>query len=178
MRLTQTTIAKLSLTGGKTDEIFFDNDLPGFGVRLREGGSRKYVVHYRQAGIQRRHTIGSTATLTLDEARKRARKILVAVDDGRDPAAEKESRRAASGLIFAAVAGDYLAAQRLKPKTLYDYNYHLNKLWKPLLKLQLNGISRQVVASHHRERKRPSDRQPRPQHLEFAFCVGNRRGTL
>jgi integrase len=150
MKLTQTAISKLSLSGGKTDEIFFDDDLPRFGVRLREGGSRKYVVHYRQAGIQRRHTLGSVATLTLDEARKRARKILVAVDDGRDPAAEKEMKRAASGLIFAAVIREYLSACHLKPKTLYDYNYHLNKLWKPLHKLPLNGISRQVVAPHLR----------------------------
>lgn len=115
-----------------------------------EGGSKKYVVHYRQAGIQRRHTIGSVANLTLVEARKRARKILVAVDDGRDPAADKESRRAASGLIFAAVAHDYLEARHLKPKTLYDYDYHLKKLWKPLHHLPLGAISRQVVASHLR----------------------------
>src|SRR5262245_15306852 len=120
MKLTQTGIAKLRLSSGKTDEIFFDDDLPRFGVRLREGGSRKYVVHYRQAGIQRRHTIGSTATMTLEEARKRARKILVAVDDGKDPAAEKESKRAASGLLFAAVMRDYLEAYviSLKPKTI------------------------------------------------------------
>ncbi|HEY6700012.1 MAG TPA: Arm DNA-binding domain-containing protein, partial [Pseudolabrys sp.] len=148
MKLTQTSVGKL--TSAKADEIFFDDELPRFGVRLREGGSRKYVVQYRQGGIPRRYTIGPTATMTLDEARKRARKVLVAVDDGRNPGAEKETARAASGLIFAAVAADFLGACRLKPKTLYDYNYHLNKLWKPLLKLQLNGIGRQVVASHLR----------------------------
>jgi hypothetical protein len=87
--LTETGISKLRLSSGKADEIFFDDVLSGFGVRLREGGSRKYIVHYRQAGIQRRDTIGSTATLTLEEARKRARKILVAVDDGRDPPSRK-----------------------------------------------------------------------------------------
>ena len=60
--------------------------------------------------------------MTLEEARKRARKILVAVDDGRDPAAEKETKRAASGLIFAAVMRDYLGGVQgsLKPKTLSD----------------------------------------------------------
>ena len=47
MKLTQSTIAKLTST--KADEIFFDDDLPRFGVRLREGGSRKYVVQI-QAG--------------------------------------------------------------------------------------------------------------------------------
>jgi integrase len=146
MKLTQSSIAKL--TSSKADEIFFDDELPRFGVRLRAGGSRKYVVQYRQAGIPRRYTVGPTATMTLDEARKRARKVLVAVDDGRNPGAEKETARAASGLIFAAVAADFVGACRLKPRTMYDYNYHLKRLWKPLHKLPLGGISRQVVASH------------------------------
>lgn len=136
MKLTETGIPKIKLSIGKAEEVFFDDTLPRFGVRLREGGSRKYVVHYRQAGIQRRHTIGSTATMTLEEARKRARKILVAVDDGRDPAAEKEGRRAASGLLFAAVMRDYLGAcqNSLKPKTLIGYTGDLERLWKPLHK--------------------------------------------
>ena len=150
MKLTVSTIAKLKLSDGKADEIFFDDELPRFGVRLRDGGSRKFIVQYRQGGIARRYTIGPTATMTLGEARKRARKVLVAVDDGRNPAAEKETARAASGLIFAAVAADFLGACRLKPKTLYDYEYHLKKLWKPLHKLPLSGINRQLVASHLR----------------------------
>src|SRR5262249_46866219 len=108
MKLTQSTIAKLTLSGGKADEIFFDDELPRFGVRVAEGGSRKYIVQYRQGGSARRYTIGPTATMTLDEARKRARKVLVAVDDGRNPGVEKETARAASGLIFAAVATDFL----------------------------------------------------------------------
>ena len=54
MKLTETSIKRLSLTDGKTDEIFFDDDLTNFGLRLREGGSRKWVFHYRQGGIQRR----------------------------------------------------------------------------------------------------------------------------
>jgi integrase len=148
MKLTQTSIAKL--TTNKADEIFFDDELPRFGFRLRGGGSRKYVVDYRLAGIQRRYTIGSTATLTLEEARKRARKILVAVDDGKDPAAEKEAKQAASSLLFAAVARDYLDASRLKPRTLGDYKHYLTQLWKPLHKLPIGAVSRQVVAAHLR----------------------------
>jgi integrase len=152
MKLTETGISKLRLSSGKADEIFFDDVLSGFGVRLREGGSRKYIVHYRQAGIQRRDTIGSTATLTLEEARKRARKILVAVDDGRDPRAEKESKRAASGLIFAAVMRDFLEACQtsLKPKTLLGYTGDLERLWKPLHKLALNAVDRAMIAAHLR----------------------------
>ena len=82
MRLTQTSLVRITLPAGVEDKIFFDEELPGFGLRVRAGGSRKFVVHYRQGGVQHRHTIGSASALTLDEARKRARKILIALDDG------------------------------------------------------------------------------------------------
>ena len=38
--------------------------------------------------------------MPLAEARQRARKVKVSVDDGKDPAAEKATKRAASALIF------------------------------------------------------------------------------
>src|SRR5262245_52248185 len=89
MKLTNGVVGKISLPKGKSDAVFFDDDLTGFGLRIRAGGSRKYVLHYRQAGVQRRHTIGNANVMTVEEARRRARKVLVAVDDGKDPAAEK-----------------------------------------------------------------------------------------
>ena len=152
MKFTQTSIAKLALSKGKSDEIFFDDDLPGFGLRIRAGGSRKWVVHYRQGGIQRRHTIGPAAVLTVDEARKRARKVLVTVDDGKDPATEKAHKRAAAGLIFAAVVRDYLEARQaaLKPRTIADCTYHFQTLWRPLHKLALSAVSRPVIAAQLR----------------------------
>ena len=150
MKLTQTAISKLTLGQSEEDKIWFDDDLPRFGVRVRKGGSRKFVIHYRQGGIQRRYTIGSVATLTLDEARQRARKVLVAIDDGRDPASENAAKRAAVGLIFGAVMRDYLGAVSLKPNTLVGVTYHLEKLWKPLHKLPLGAVDRQMVAAHLR----------------------------
>jgi hypothetical protein len=66
----------------------------------------------RQGGIRHWHTIGAADVLTLDEARKRALKILVALGDGEDPAAQKASKRAASALTFSRVMEDYLEARR------------------------------------------------------------------
>jgi hypothetical protein len=40
MKLTVKATAALKLETGKTEQIIFDDDLPGFGIRLREGGSR------------------------------------------------------------------------------------------------------------------------------------------
>jgi hypothetical protein len=55
MKLTQRTIDSLVLPVGKTDAIYFDDSLPGFGIRLRVGGSRMYyVIQYEIGGKQRR----------------------------------------------------------------------------------------------------------------------------
>jgi integrase len=153
IKLTQTAIPRLILPKGGADKIYFDDDLPGFGVRLREGGSRKYVVHYRQGGIQRRYTIGSTATLTLEEARRKARRVLVAVDDGKDPATEKANRHAASGLIFGAVVDDYLAFREkdLRASSLKECKRYLRAAWKPLQGMALGAVSRPVIAARLRQ---------------------------
>ena len=150
MKLTEISISKLRPS--KADAVYYDDDLPGFGIRLREGGSRNYVVRYRLGGLERRHTIGSASVLTLDEARKRARKALVAVDEGKDPTAEKVAKRAASGLIFSSVKDDYLALchKRMKLGSCAQCDYHLNKLWKPLHSLSITSITRPIVAARLR----------------------------
>jgi integrase len=150
MKLTQTALLKLSLPPDKSDAIFFDDELPGLGVRIRAGGSKKFVVDYRQGGLRRRHTLGSAKVLTLEEARRKARKILVAVDDGKDPAAEKAAKRAAAGLIFGAVVDDYLAAIQMRPRSLAMVTHHLKNHWKPLHKLPLSAVNRATVASQIR----------------------------
>ena len=47
MKLTQKTVAALALLDGKSEAIFFDDDLPGFGVRIRVGGARTWVFQYK-----------------------------------------------------------------------------------------------------------------------------------
>ena len=40
MKLTASAISRLALPPGIDDKIYFDEDLPGFGVRLRRSGDR------------------------------------------------------------------------------------------------------------------------------------------
>jgi hypothetical protein len=56
MRLTDKTIAGLTIPKGKSELLVFDDDLPGFGFRLRAGGSRKWIFQYRRDGRQHRMT--------------------------------------------------------------------------------------------------------------------------
>jgi integrase len=179
LKLAQTSIGRLALPKGASDKIFFDDEIPGFGLRVRAGGSRKYVLHYRQGGIQRRHTLGTAAVMTIEEARRKARKVFVAIDDGKDPAAEKASKRAASGLLFSAVAKDYLAFRQpnMKPRSYDQCCRHLNKQWKVLNNLALSGVSRPVVAAHLRtmaEKRGPvaADRARSTLSAMFAWAIG------
>jgi integrase len=158
MRLTETGLARLTLKGRETDKIFFDDDIPGFGLRVREGGSRKFVLHYRIGGNQRRLTVGSAGVMKLDEARQRARRALVDVGDGKDPAAQKAADKVEAKQSFLAVAKDYLeflqrrvGKAEMKPRTYTEVERHLTKHWKPLHRLVISSINRATIATRLRE---------------------------
>ncbi len=62
MKLDSKTVAALDL-GGKTDVIYFDDVISGFGCRLRVGADgkvrRTWIAQYRRAGRTRRVLLGS-----------------------------------------------------------------------------------------------------------------------
>jgi integrase len=77
----------------------WDEMLPGFGVRVLDSGRRSFVVRYRTAsGTDRLITIGTVAEYDPDEARDRARDIIRAARDGRDPKLERTAAREAPRL--------------------------------------------------------------------------------
>ena len=91
MKLTQANIAALEIPSGKSEWIVFDEKLPGFGLRLRAGGKRTWIVQYRVGRKQRRKTLGSVDKVTAIRARQAAENDLANVQLGNDPAG-KENR--------------------------------------------------------------------------------------
>jgi hypothetical protein len=59
-----------------SDYFIWDEELPGFGLRVFKSGKRSYLVQYRTAGRTRRYTIGLHGPWTPETARKRARSLL------------------------------------------------------------------------------------------------------
>ena len=53
MKFTTKDVASLKLPDGKTDAIFWDDDIAGFGLRIRAGGSRVWIYRYRVGRRQR-----------------------------------------------------------------------------------------------------------------------------
>ena len=106
MKLDARTVAALDLAG-KRDLIVFDEELPGFGLRLRASGDRvrrSWIAQYRAAGRTRRVLIGSAEKVAPPDARKAARKVLAEVALGGDPqGAKAAARREAARTVRAVV---------------------------------------------------------------------------
>lgn len=151
MRLTQKTFQSVILPSGMTDKIFFDDALPGFGLRIREGGKRTWIAQYRAGASQRRVTLGTVETLDAEAARRAAKDVLAKVHLGQDPQADKIEARKPKPREF--TVGDaierYLrvAEQRLKPSTYYGVDLHLRKHWKELHIHDLRKVERRHVAA-------------------------------
>ncbi len=98
-KLTAKSIKSFRYDGdGKSRDVRWDAGLPGFGLRIYPSGRKGFVISYRADGRKRMMTLRDFGTQTLDQARTRARKHLVAVKDGVDPLEEKY--RAAQGESF------------------------------------------------------------------------------
>lgn len=78
LRQAQTPVAKqeISVAVKPVERIFWDSELPGFGVRAYATGRRVYFVQYRERGRTRRRTIAAVEEIEARTARRRARKIL------------------------------------------------------------------------------------------------------
>ena len=78
-----------------TDYVIWDDDLPGFGLRVFTSGKPSYVIQYRTGGRSRRYTIGLHGIWTPETARKEAKIQLGKVAQGENPAEEKQIKRSA-----------------------------------------------------------------------------------
>jgi hypothetical protein len=71
------------------DYVVWDDDLPGFGLRVFASGKRSYIIQYRALGRSRRYTIGPHGVWTPEMARQEARVQLGRIARGDNPAEEK-----------------------------------------------------------------------------------------
>ncbi len=94
VRLTRRLVEGIS--PGKKDVFVWDDQVLGFGLRVRPGGHRGYVLQYRHGGQTRRFQIGAHGSpWTVETARSRALQLLGQVAEGRDPQETKRLDREA-----------------------------------------------------------------------------------
>ncbi|MCE2451708.1 MAG: DUF4102 domain-containing protein [Nitrospinae bacterium] len=74
LKLTKRTVDALEVEA--KDALFWGRDLAGFGVRAHTTGRKVYVVQSRGPGGPKRVTPGRHGKLSVDEARKRATRLI------------------------------------------------------------------------------------------------------
>ena len=95
MKLTKRNVDAIKARAQR-DIYVWDDEIAGFGLRVKPSGVRSFMIQYRNAsGHSRRHTLGKLGVLTTDEARKMAKAALADVAKGNDPSAKRSEDRKA-----------------------------------------------------------------------------------
>jgi len=167
MRLTAKNLQGLKLPADKTDHLFWDDDIPGFGLRVRAGGSRSWVFQYALGDKQRRLSLGAATPESFTKhkgpegtiklgIREQAAQLHAKVKLGHDPAGEKQQARKTSTDTFEEVAKRFLVFQKahggkdskgLRQSSYIELERHLTKHAKALDRLLLDKIQQRDIAS-------------------------------
>jgi len=138
----------------RTVEYFiWDNDIPGFGIRILPSGRKCYVTQYRAGRRPRRMSLGASTVLTCEQARKRAITIVAAVRNGEDPAAQRDAGRKVItvGELAERFDKEHISV-RLKASTAKEYRRNLRRFILPALgRLSVTEINRADVAKFHHD---------------------------
>jgi integrase len=159
LRLTEKVIPTLGLEASQDDRIFFDDQITGFGLRIRrikkwngaysnKPPSRSWLFQYRIGSKTRRLVIGRAPAIKAGRAREIAAELHAKVKLGHDPATEKRVRIERSAHTFGALVTKYLAAQRgeMRPNSYRQIVRHLERQATQLHGLPADAIDRQAIA--------------------------------
>ena len=105
---------------------YWDDGLPGFGVRAHHSGRKSFIVRYQFDGTKRRMTLGSYPTMSLADARSRAKEILGRVARGEDPQQKRQAEKGAE--TFAELAAEYLERHAKRKKRRWQEDQRILKV--------------------------------------------------
>lgn len=123
VRLTKKVVDGADLIRGR--HYLWDVELKGFGLQVEPTGTRTYIVRYRpkghgRDGVRRFYKIGRHGEVTAEQARAHAKRVLGAVADGQDPAADLRRRRSAEAQKKASITirdlGELFLKEHIRPK--------------------------------------------------------------
>jgi integrase len=150
------------------DYVIWDDDLPGFGLRVFGSGKRSYIIQYRALGRSRRYTIGPHGVWTPEMARQEAKVQLGRIARGDNPAEEKLIDRQAitvkelCQMYLADLDAGLVLGKRGRPKAhgtvvtdIGRINRHIipllgNRRLKDLVKADVNRMMKDIMVGKTR----------------------------
>jgi hypothetical protein len=152
-KLTKRTVEAAEM---KASEYFvWDDDLPGFGLRVLPSGRKGFVVQYRAGRRSRRISLGPSTVLTCEQARNRAITIIAAAKNGEYPAAKRDADREAITVTELAERFDREhIALRVKESTAKGYRRMVERVILPALgRHRVTEVTRADIAKLHHDRR-------------------------
>jgi integrase len=152
MSLTDLQIKRLKAPE-KGQKTYYDSALPGFGVRVSQGGTKTFVVLYGKD--RRRRSLGRYPDLSLSEARHLAKQAQVDITLD-----EQSPMNALPKVSFAIARSKFLAdcEVRTRPRTVEEYRRLLNRHFH--FECNITDLSRHDIASVVEKLKaKPSEQQ-------------------
>jgi integrase len=145
---TQKAVDGLTMPAGAEDMIYWDQNFPGFGLRLRAGGSAKYILQYKIGTQQRRIGIGDRRKMRLEAAKKTAGELHAQVMLGQDPQGQKLEARDRAGELVEPLMQRFLefTQPERKPRYHLEVVRHLLRHAKPLHGYAISAIDRRRIA--------------------------------
>jgi len=137
-------------------EFIWDTDLKGFGLRVSPKGRKVFVAQYRvrnAGGPARRVTVGHYGTLTVEQARIEAKRILAEAAIGQDPLRNKIRDASVGGFnaIMERFLSEHVDAKR-KPRTAEEYRRLAKLHLLPRFgRRQVADTSRSDISQMHRQ---------------------------
>jgi integrase len=130
-------------------DVRWDDSPAGFGIRIYPSGRKSFLISYRIHNRKRQMTLGDVGVITLDEARKKAKKALAKLLDGIDPLEERD--KAAHGEIMKSLADTYMSRYaKVHKKTWETDEKRIERHVTPNIgNRQIKSITRNELAALH-----------------------------
>lgn len=153
IKITKRAVDTLPITGKRYTAT--DKEIAGFCLRVSASGRKDYGYRYRagggRAGRQRWYSIGTHGAITPDQARELARQLAAEVAAGRDPAADRVTRREAPTVseLLDLYLSDHVGKKN-KPNTAKNTRLLVDNVIRPALgRLKVADVTVGDVARFH-----------------------------
>ena len=151
MKFTQTNVATLRAPVGSTDHTEWDDVMPGFGIRFRDGGAGSYTIKFSLHGKQVKLGLGKVSKVALIDAKTEAQQHFAKIAKGENPALERAKGVAkATGTTIGNLVPLFIANQEAKGrvKTYVDENKRsLERYFSDLHKFTPDDVNRKMISA-------------------------------
>lgn len=153
LKLTKANIDKVAKPGAKSDTLFWDTEIKGFGLRVTPTGKTTFIAQGRVNGVGDavRVTVGPYGIFTPDQARDAAKQHLRNMELGVDPRDVKKQDEAMRVSLMDVCTAYTSRPGKLKASTAAEYRRHVEKMFAAWKDKPIASITREMVQERHRE---------------------------